>query len=122
MAWIALGLAALLNALGAAGIRRGLARLGPMPIGPRALLGYIRRLLADPVAVGGGVLFALAPVGTAAALTVLPVGVAYPLLVAANLLLVVAAGVGLLGERLGARGLLGITLVLLGGVLVSVPT
>lgn len=120
-AWLALVAAVVLNTAGAAGIKRGLDRLGPMPLHPRGLLRYTLRLVTQPVAAGGIVLFAVAPLGTAAALDGLPASVAYPVLIGLNLLLVIAVGVLAFGERLDRRRLLAAGLVGVGIVLVAGP-
>jgi len=82
-------------------------------------LGALRVMIANPLVVGGVILFALNVVSYAYVLTRIPLSLAYPIMTSGGFLIVVTASAILLRESLSAPQLLGIALIVGGVILVA---
>jgi multidrug transporter EmrE-like cation transporter len=114
MGYALLALALVLNALANLLLKLGAARLGPL-----AAPGLAGRVLGDWPLLLGLLLFALNVALYALALTRLELSVAYLILVAGGLVIVVAASALVLGERVTPMQGLGLALLVLGVLLVG---
>lgn len=114
MGYAFLALALTLNAAANVLLKVGAARLGPI-VGP----GLALRVARDWQLLLGLLLFALNVVFYAAALTRLDLSVAYPIMVAGGILIVVAIAAFVLGEAVTPLQGLGLLLLLVGVVLVG---
>jgi multidrug transporter EmrE-like cation transporter len=114
MAYVALVLALILNA--AANI---LLKIGAMRLGDLQAPGLIGRLASDYYLLAGLLLFALNVVFYLAALVRLNLSVAYPIMVAGGMVIVVLVSVFILREVVTPLQALGLALLVLGIVLVG---
>jgi multidrug transporter EmrE-like cation transporter len=115
MEYLLLTAALTLNALANLLLKLGAMRLSDRGGGPGLLL----RVATNPYLLLGVALFALNVVFYAAALTRLNLSVAYPVMVAGGIVLVVLASVVWLREPVSSIQFLGLALLVLGIVLVS---
>jgi multidrug transporter EmrE-like cation transporter len=109
-----LGIALMLNALANVALKIGAARL-PAWSEP----GLVPRLVTNPYLVLGIVLFALNVLVYAATLARVNLSIAYPVMVAGSMIVVVILSVAWLREPVGAVQLSGIALLIAGIVLVT---
>jgi multidrug transporter EmrE-like cation transporter len=114
MGYLLLAIALALNATANVLLKIGAARLGD-PTAP----GLIGRLLTNRQLLAGLVLFALNVVFYLAALTRLNLSVAYPIMVAGGMVIVVGASVLHLREAVDAPQVVGLLLLVVGIVLVA---
>jgi multidrug transporter EmrE-like cation transporter len=114
MGYVFLALALTLNALANVLLKIGATRLGPL--GEPDL---IARLLTNYQLLSGLGLFALNVVLYTLALTRLDLSVAYPIMVAGGVIIVVSVSVLFLQEAVSGRQMLGLLLLILGIVLVA---
>lgn len=114
MGYLLLAVALALNATANVLLKVGAARLGDP--GAPDLIG---RVLTNPQLVGGVVLFALNVVFYITALTRLNLSIAYPIMVAGGMVIVVGASVLQLREAVSAPQMLGLLLLVAGIVLVA---
>ena len=114
MGYLFLALALTLNATANVLLRLGAARIGGLDGAD-----LIGRVLTNYHLLAGLALFALNVVFYVAALTRLNLSVAYPIMMAGGVVIVVAVSVLFLRETVAAREMLGLLLLLLGIVLVA---
>lgn len=104
------------NGIGAMMVKTELARCGEAPL-DRRLPMYLIRLGLAPLGMAGGLLIVAAPFIYAASLDRIEVSLAYPLMVAMNLLFVLFLAVLVLQEKVTARKIVGVFLVIGGMIL-----
>jgi small multidrug resistance pump len=114
MGYVFLVLALTLNALA-----NVLLKVGAMRLGPLGEPDLIARLVANRQLLAGLALFALNVVFYVLALTRLNLSVAYPIMVAGGVLIVVSVSIFFLHEAVSGRQMLGLLLLILGIVLVA---
>jgi multidrug transporter EmrE-like cation transporter len=114
MGYLFLIVALTLNAAANVLLKIGATRLGSVE-GP----GLIGRLVSDTYLLGGLLLFALNVVFYVAALTRLHLSVAYPIMVAGGIIIVVSASALILREAVTPLQTVGLVLLVLGIALVS---
>ena len=114
MGYLFLALALVLNATANVLLKIGAARLGGLEEP-----GLPGRLIANPHLLAGLSLFALNVIFYLLALTRLSLSIAYPIMTAGGVVIIVAASVLLLQEALSMRQGLGLLLLILGIVLVA---
>ncbi len=114
MGYLFLVLALLLNATANVLLKIGATRLGPLE-GP----GLLARVAGDVYLLGGVLLFALNVVFYAAALTRLDLSVAYPIMVAGGIVIVVSVSALVLRESVTLVQSLGLMLLVIGIALVG---
>jgi multidrug transporter EmrE-like cation transporter len=114
MGYLLLAIALALNATANVLLKGGAAQLGSL-----GEPGFATRLIGNHQLLGGLALFALNVVFYVAALARLDLSIAYPIMVAGGIVIVVAASVLHLQEAVTVQQLIGIGLLLLGIVLVS---
>lgn len=121
-AWFLVAVSALLNAAGALLAKQALVAAGEAPVGGlRPFWTWTLRLVRTLHAWAGAALLVAAPVVYSFSLRRLEVSLAWPALVAGNLLLVEALAATVLHERVGTRRLTGCVVVVAGICLLAAP-
>ncbi len=114
MAWIALSLGVVLNALANVLVKAGVSR-----IGATGGAEFVQAALRQPLLYLGITAFVLALGAYSFALSRLELSVAYPVMTSLGLIIVAAASIAFFGESFGLKKLAGTALIIFGVVLLT---
>jgi len=123
LSWGLLVLSVCFNALGAIVIKSKLNEFGPFKLDSiTSIAEVLFYFLRSPLVIGSTILFFSSPFLFAAALSRLPITLAYPVQIALNFLLVLSVAVFWMNEKLSVLQAIGVLLILVGILMINKTT